>query len=248
MPKLRSVGAHWIAEAWQAKRFLSDVGAPPHGNLLAAFDMPPLPAEPAQGLERLGTKVHAHLTYRMSLQKISPRPIYGPHWQFTESDSFKLRLQLDFFQDHLGLKFSGSDLAAVEAYALIRQVLSLRCAIAEWKADLPLLIASIATPADFNAGLTKNVPRPKADRRSALRKAMELEIKRHPGESAFELLVRLVGSGTVSHKDDKVTYWAKPGVQKTIGIDRFENIFSEANAALAKKVRTATGRRRPSTG
>ena len=119
---------------------------------------------------------------------------------------------------------------AVDVCRVIREILSRGYVTAFDRETLPIEIAAIARTSRA-ANTLKSKPgerRPLVDRRSTLAKAVSDERQQDPTATAWEVLNRLCGGDVVKeHKDGRVWYWNKKGKLTSVGLDRFETLFSE---------------------
>jgi hypothetical protein len=234
MGTLKALRINWIQEAWKIRSVIADIKDRPPGNPLAA-EYPrrlELPASKIEALEMLQDWLAQHLTYRMSLQRTRLRPDKGHRWAFNSRIPAYTLEQQDYLSDVVGMKFQVPEQFAIEAHVLIGSTLECGWIAYEDKFELVLLIASISMFGGRVAGTNRAVPRPTADRRSALRRETELAIQNHPGETASEILVRLTDVVVESSDASRVTYWVKQGKLKTITRDRYENVFSDAKRVV----------------
>lgn len=250
MSKLKAIRVNWIRKAWEVHDVIADINRLA-GNALSTeyLAAPDLPASKVAALESLQDALAKHLAYRMSLQKVRLRPPKGSRWAFTSRLPAITLAQRDYLADVVGMDFSGPEQFAVEAHVLIGSTLASRWIADEDKCTLPLLVASIPALVAGVPGKNRGAPRPNSkSKKSTLRLETELAVRNHPGETAFEILNRLAGGVVESSNSNQVSYWSAPGKLKKITLDRFENIFSEANAAVRAADAAGKRLRRPSTG
>ena len=128
-----------------------------------------------------------------------------------------------------GIKFRPEDLWGFDAHVKLGQILIDRYVSDEWKRQLPLVVASIGGAfTSQTASLNAKQPRPKVDRRSTLAQAVARERKLDPHAAASVVLDGLCGGDVVKElKGDRVYYWSAKGELTSVGLDRYETIFSE---------------------
>ena len=249
MGKLKALRVNWVVEAWKVRDVVIDMKDIDPGNALSRdYQRPEIAAAKIDALEGLQDRLAEHLAYRMSLQKPQLRPNKGYRWAFNSRDPTYTREQTTYLVDVVGIKFASQELEAITAHILIGQTLERRWISYEDKFELILSVASISMFGGRVASTNRAVPRPRADRRSTLRRETELAVRNHAGETASEILVRLTGGIVESSDASNVMYWAKPGELKTITRDRFENVFTDANNAVAAARAKGQRPRKPSTG
>jgi hypothetical protein len=118
--------------------------------------------------------------------------------------------------------------AAINAIAALEAVLKYRFVPDAVRQELPIDIATIARTASDATSASARRRRPKVSRKSALSLAVARERRKHPLAKASEILNRLCGTDAVEEvKDGRVFYWNNEGALVSVGLDRFENIFSD---------------------
>ena len=120
--------------------------------------------------------------------------------------------------------------AVVTALAQLSFIQDSRYVPPDIKRELPINIAAIVRTASA-ANRLKSKPgelRPNVDRRSKLAQAVSNERGQDHAATAWEVLDRLCGGDVVKeHKDGRVWYWNEKDKLTSVGLDRFETIFSE---------------------
>ena len=197
-------------------------------------------------IESLQNFVGIHLTYRVFVaHKVAVRFGKGPKrmLDFSVSNPKQLKAVFDLVEK-VGIKFTNGETAALIVHGMLGQILIQHFVCPEWKWQIPLFTASISNSSASEAATLKGQRERNVDRRSALARAVARE-RRDRHATAAEVLDRLCGGDVVKEfKDDRVWYWNDRGKLTSVGLDRFETIFSEQ--APAKLIRGKKGAR--STG
>lgn len=93
---------------------------------------------------------------------------------------------------------------------------------------LPMGITAIARTASTANTIKAKGKRPNVDRRGALARAVSQERGKDKHATAGEVLDRLCGGDVVTEcREGRVWYWNDEGKLTSVGLDRFETIFSE---------------------
>ena len=232
----------WFGEGWRAWAILKDV---PQLGLLSQYQ--PLPAETVSDLEALQDRLVEFVNYTLVRRRPKTLPLkrgrrFTIGGRLPQAAIGKLELYKDTFQ----FEFTTNEVAAFYAHSMIGEILAAENAPSQIRETLPLLVASVAGQG-INLAMHKaaSAKRMQADRRSSLRCELERCIRNHPGETAFSILHRLEGDCVVKKSDgERLWYWTKEGELKEIGIDRYENVFSEAKRSIdtANRIRCSVRR------
>lgn len=237
----------WLAKARELTNELPAIWGPP--GLLQDPNQEYKPdRSKLDPIRRLLDIVKVYLTDRIGRKKPSTRPDSGDSFGvFTDDPTLTWPLLSKFTED-LGMTFTDAERRAFVAHSMLCQVMRDGWIGDDFRRLLPTQIASIQGESKSAAKSQTATSKRGGDRRSPLRIAVEDAIRIHPGEAAFVICARLVGDVVESWDSSGVTYWLAPDRLKTrkITLDRFETIFSEANAAI--RAATKVGKRRRSTG
>lgn len=118
--------------------------------------------------------------------------------------------------------------ALVSAMAGIQVICERRWGSLNLHRDIPIEIAAIARTVSIANKINAKGERPTVDRRSPLTKAIARERQKDRNATAMNVLNLLCGGEVVKEcKDGRVWYWNEKGTLTSIGLDRFETIFSE---------------------
>ena len=235
----------WFGEGWRAWAILKAV---PQLGLLSKHE--PLSAETISDLEALQDRLVQFVNYTLYRRRPKTLPLKrGRRFTICGRLPQASTGMLKFFKDTLGFEFTTNEVAAFYSHGMIGDILVGENATSQIRETLPLLVASVAGQGvHFAAHKAASAKRGKADRRSKLRCELERCIRNHPGETAFSILHRLAGERVVEKSDgSRVWYRTKEGELKEIGIDRYENVFSEAKRSIDTANRDRQSARR-STG
>ena len=231
----------WLAESRELTNALPEISRPP-GILADLNEWEPdrTNLEPIRYLLNL---VKTYLTDRIGRKKPSAKAgdSYGV---FTDDPALTWPLMSKFTED-LGMTFTDAEKRAFVAHNMLGQIMRDGWISDSNRRQLPVQIASIhgESASAKQRAVAANV-RKFVDRRSTLAKAIADERGRDHYATAAEVLDRLCGGDVVKEfKCERVFYWKAKGKLVSVGLDRFENIFSE-QAPLPKRPST----RRHSTG
>lgn len=234
MAHIKRPATNWLDEAWNISKLVADM--PSHPRVDGLLSVEPSteqweinPAAKRQ-IELLQDAIALELAYRLRvIHKVMLRDSNGKTAMIFIEDRDPGQFRTKYAElGVIGVKFQVVDLFAMDAHTKLGQILVDRFVCDEWKRILPLIVASIGgNPTTYTMSAKAAQPRPNADRRSPLTKAVAAVRKRNPKLSAAEVLYRLEGGDVVKeYKNDRVYYW-KGDKLVSVTFDRFETIFSQ---------------------
>lgn len=230
MAQIKAQDVNWLDEAWRISTVIADMPDNPPGLLSASRKWPPLIGHTKQAIEILQTTISLHLAYRLRVvHKHKFTFPDGSVRMFLWEQREPVATQKAYAAlESMGIKLTGVDQWAIDAHMKLGRILIDRYVCKEWKRELPLIVASIGgETTSQTAKLNSRQPR-NVDRRSKLAQAVSNERKTDPTATAWEVLDRLCGGDVVKeHKNSRVWYWNKKDQLTSVGLDRFETIFSE---------------------
>lgn len=234
MAQIKRPATNWLDEAWNISKLVADMPNYPRGDGLLSVEPSTEqwelnPATKRQ-IELLQDAIALELAYRLRvIHKVKLRDSNGKTAMLFIEDSDPAQFRIKYAElGVIGVKFQVADLFAIDAHAKLSQILIDRFVCDEWKRILPLIVASIGgNPTAYTMSGRAAQPRPNVDRRSALSKAVAAVRRRNPELTAYEVLNRLDGGDVVQeHKNGRV-YYLEGDKLVSVGLDRFETIFSE---------------------
>ena len=231
MGQIIKFGTNWLDQAWRISSVIADMPDGPPMSLLTGIGKPPQLSDRQRVLiELLQDHIEVFLQYRSRLvykiTKMLPngtKADIAPHSR-NPADTEKT---LTVLQAKVG-KLKDVDLWAYDAHMKLGRILIDRYVCPEWKRQLPLIVASIGGETTSQAATLKAKQTRNIDRRSTLTKEVSKARKFDPTATAAEILDRLCGGDVVKElRDELVFYWDKKDDLQSIGLDRFETIYSE---------------------
>lgn len=230
MAQIKAQDVNWLDQAWRIGGVIANMPDNPPGLLSASRKWPPLTGKTKLLIELLQDTIALHLAYRAKVvHKASITLPDGDKAMFwLQSRDPATTAKAMAFLVKIGVKLQSVDLWAYAAHIKLGRILIDRYVCKEWKRELPLIVASIGgVTTSQTAKLNSRQPR-NIDRRSTLARGISNERRQDPTATAWEVLNRLCGGDVVKeHKDGRVWYWNKKDTLTSVGLDRFETIFSE---------------------
>jgi hypothetical protein len=227
---IKAPDVNWLDEAWRISAVIAAMPDTPPGLLSDVKEWPKLSHGLKLQIDSLQKTIAVQLGYRTSVvHKASfelPTGEKGLFWlNSVDPTGTRRHLALLF---KLGVKLESVDLWAFDAHMKLGRILLDRYVCKEWKRELPLIVASIGgATTSQTAKLKARQPR-NVDRRSSLALAVAKERRNNPTASAIEVFNRLCGGDVVKEmSNERVHYWDAKGNLKSVGMDRYETIFSE---------------------
>jgi len=231
MAHMKGQNVDWLDEAWRISEAIAELPDGPPGLLSIEKKWPPLTGHTKQWIEILQTTISLHLAYRIRV--VHKHKFKDPNgsvrmfiWEGRDPvETLKTYAALE----SIGVNLTSVDKWAIDAHAKLGRILIDRYVCREWKRELPLIVASIGGASTSQAATLKATQPRKIDRRSTLTKAVAQERRYDPFATAWEVLDRLRGRNVVEKEkqDGLVWYRNEKDELKSVGLDRFETIFSE---------------------
>ncbi len=229
MAQIKAQKVDWLDQAWRISSVIAEMPDSPPGLLSASRKWPPLTGTHKLLIELLQDTIALHLAYRAKVvHKVSLTFSDGDKGMFyLRSRDPATTIKDMAFLATIGVKLQPVDLWAYDAHMKLGRILIDRYVCKEWKRIVPLIVAAIGGATTSQTATLKATQPRNADRRSALAKAVAEERSQDLFATAGEVLDRLCGGDVVKEcKDGRVWYWNKD-VLTSVGLDRFETIFSE---------------------
>lgn len=230
MAHMKGQNVDWLDEAWRISAVIAELPDGPPGLLSVERKWPPLTGLTKQWIEILQTTISLHLAYRIRVVhkhrlKFPDGSVRMFIWEGREPvETLKTYAALE----SIGVKLTSVDKWAIDGHAKLGRILIDRYVCKAWKRELPLIVASIGGASTSQVATLKAKQPRNIDRRSTLAKAVAQERGHDQFATAGEVLDRLCGGDVVKEcKDGRVWYWNHKGDLKSVGLDRFETIFSE---------------------
>lgn len=230
MAQIKTVDVSWLDQAWRISLVIAELPNNPPGGLLSdQRKWPPLTGITRKAIELLQDTIALHLSYRSWVtHKAKIKLPNGDAMFFVDTRYPADTLKQMALQAKAGIKFEAVDLWAFDAHLKLGRILLDRYVCTEWKRVLPLSVASIGGQFTSQTAKVKAIQPRQGDRRSTLARAVAEQRGLDRYATCAEVLDRLCGGDTVKElKNDRVFYWDAKYKLKDVGLDRFENIFSQ---------------------
>ena len=231
MAHIKAQNINWLDQAWRISSVIADMpDGPPMGLLAGVGKPPPLHDRHRVLIEKLQDRIAFHLAYRVRVVHKHRKtfPDGSTRMFICEQRDPIATLQAYAALQSIGVKLTDLDMWALEAHLKLGRILIDRYVCKDWKRQLPLIVASISGASTSETATLNQKQRRAVDRRSPLAQAVWQQRRDDPFASAMEVLDRLCGGDVVKElRDERVFYWDKKGDMQSIGLDRFETIYSE---------------------
>lgn len=230
MVQMKGQNVDWLDEAWRISAVVADMPSNPPGLLSVDKSWPPLTGLTKQWIEILQTTISLHLAYRIRIvHKHKMKSPDGSVRMFIWEGRDPVATRKAYAAlESIGVKFTSIDHWAIDAHVKLGRILIDRYVCEEWKRELPLIVASIGGAFTSKSATLKATQPRRVDRRSTLARAVAGERACDPTATAGQVLDRLCGGEVVKEcSDGRVWYWNDKDDLKSVGLDRFETIFSE---------------------
>ncbi len=228
MPKPRAPKIDWLLEAWNLATRLADV--PARRLTLGSLGPVPLDESVESYLASLQIKLNEFLNYSVTIKLGAGQAKALP--KFDGDDSRHLIAARNELR-RAGMDFDERATAAIFVHAqigFVRQHLYLDDTS---RITLPVTLAAIAGKSAALTNAINASGQHNVDRRGRIARIVADERKRDPFATCLEVLNRICDSNDLEvreviqgYKDDRLFYLDKNGKEASIGLDRFENIFS----------------------
>ena len=240
MGQIKAQDINWLDEAWSLSSVIAGLPSiSADGGLLAAIQpLPPLDAATKKHLELLQSTIALHLAYRLFVvHKVSYVRKDGAKGMFIIEDRDPVAFGKAYARlSSIGIKFAMIDNWAIDAHCKLGRVLIYGWVCDEWKRILPLIVASIGGDTVATVASRKATKKRMSDRRSTMAKAVADARLQDRSATAWEVLNRLSGGDVVRDvKNERVYYWDAKDKLKSVGLDRFETVFSEQAPRSSKQ-------------
>lgn len=231
MAQIKAQTTNWLDEAWRISLVIAEIPeGPPMGLLTGIGKSPQLSEWQIAFIELLQDAIGLHLAYRSGMvHKFTGTLPDGGKVLFAPQSRNPVETgKLFVWLVKQNVKLQAVDMWAYDAHMKLGRILIDRYVCKEWKRKLPLIVASISGASTSQTATLKAKQTRKVDRKSTLTQAVSQQRRDDPFASAMEVLDRLCGGDVVKEtRDERVFYWDKKGDLKSIGLDRFETIYSE---------------------
>lgn len=229
MPKPRAPNIDWLLEAWNLSTRLVDV--PARRLTLGSLGPVPLDESVESYLASLQIKLNEFLNYSVTIKLGAGKAKTLP--RFDGDDSLHLIAARNELK-RAGMDFDERATAAIFVHAQICFVRQHRYLADPSRITLPVTLAAIAGKSAaltnaINASRQRNV-----DRRGPIPRIVADERSRDPFASCADVLHRICNSNdrevrevVLRYTDGRLFYRDDDGEEASMGLDRFETIFSE---------------------
>lgn len=221
---------NWLEKAWDLAVLFENMPSAPPSTAVLGF-LARVSHSQREALQGLAMTISHHMAYRMrTYYKVIPivDGKKGAH-AFTWGDPERLLLA---YRDvaQMGAQFTITDWMAIDAQIKLATVLLDGFISPDWKRELPLIVASIGGPPISRTASSNAAQLRGNERLSPLACAVAAARKSDPHATCAEVLHDLENNcrDVVKEiKDGRIHYFKGDGTVTDIGLDRFENIFSE---------------------